>query len=69
MHIRIGVGDKDGLLPRDRELHELLERLKIEHEYEEVPDIAHNGAGYYRKLGSKGFAFHRKEFEALAKDK
>jgi endo-1,4-beta-xylanase len=66
MTIRIGVGEDDGLLPRSRELHELLGRLKVEHQFELVPGVAHNGAVYYKKLGAKGFEFHRKVFERLA---
>jgi endo-1,4-beta-xylanase len=69
MNIRIGVGKDDGLLPLNRKLHELLRGLKIEHEYEVVPGVAHNGVLYYKKLQGKGFAFHRKVFEALEKGK
>jgi endo-1,4-beta-xylanase len=68
-HIRIGVGKDDSLLPRSRELHERLGRLKIEHQYEVVPDVAHNSAAYYKKLGAKGLEFHRKVFESLDKGK
>jgi endo-1,4-beta-xylanase len=64
--IRIGCGKDDGLLPRNQELHDLLDRLKIEHQYEVVPGVAHNGVEYYKKLDSKGFEIHRKVFEALA---
>jgi endo-1,4-beta-xylanase len=64
--IRIGVGEDDGLLPRNRELHELLRRLKIDHQFELVPGVAHSGVAYYKKLGAKGFALHRKVFESLA---
>jgi enterochelin esterase-like enzyme len=67
--IRIGCGKDDNLLPKNRELHELLERLKIDHEYEVVPDVAHNSAEYYKKLQSKGFEVHRKVFAALDKGK
>jgi endo-1,4-beta-xylanase len=66
-HVRVGVGKDDGLLPRNRELHELLGKLKVEHEYEVVPGVAHSGVEYYKKLGAKGFEFHRKVFEALGK--
>jgi endo-1,4-beta-xylanase len=69
MNIRLGIGKDDGLLPRVRELHELLERLKIEHQYEVVPDVAHNSGEYYKKLAAKGFELHRKVFESLAGDK
>jgi enterochelin esterase-like enzyme len=62
-HIRIGCGSKDGLLPRNQELHELLTQLGIAHDYEVVPDVAHESPVYYRKLGPAVFEFHR---QALA---
>jgi enterochelin esterase-like enzyme len=68
-HIRIGCGSRDGLLPRNKELHELLTQLGIKHEYEVVPDVAHEPPLYFRKLGTKVFAFHRKSLEALDKIK
>jgi len=64
-HIRIGVGSLDNLLRVNQDLHELLGELKIAHQYEVVPDVAHNSGLYYQKLGTKGFEFHRKVFEAL----
>src|SRR5262249_31604944 len=66
--VRIGLGKDDSLRVRNQDLHELLDRLKIENQYEVVPDVAHNSAEYYRKLGAKGFELHRKVFEALGKD-
>jgi enterochelin esterase-like enzyme len=66
-HIRIGCGGDDNLLPRNRELHELLTKLNIEHQYEVVEGIAHNAGAYYAKLGPKGFELHRQVFESLAK--
>jgi endo-1,4-beta-xylanase len=66
-HIRIGVGKDDNLLPRSEELHELLKRLNIEHQFETVAGVAHNGIEYYKKLGTNGFALHRKVFESLGK--
>jgi enterochelin esterase-like enzyme len=68
-NIRIGCGEKDGLLPRNRELHELLDQLKIEHQYEVVPEVAHNSPDYYRKLGAKNFELHSKVFKGLAREK
>jgi endo-1,4-beta-xylanase len=59
-HIRVGCGSEDHLLPRNQELHDLLTQLGIEHEFEIVPGIAHDSPGYYRKLGTDVFAFHRK---------
>jgi enterochelin esterase-like enzyme len=59
-HIRIGCGSLDNLLPRNQDLHELLRQLDIKHDYEVVPDVAHNAGLYYQKLGTKMFEFHRK---------
>ncbi len=55
--IRIGCGSLDNLLPRNTALHELLTELRLEHEYEIVPDVAHNSQLYYQKLGVKQFEF------------
>jgi len=63
-HIRIGCGSLDGLLPRNQELHDLLTQLGIEHEFQIVPDVAHESPKYYRILGTKAFAFHRKSLTA-----
>ena len=68
-HIRIGCGSLDNLLPRNQDLHELLTQLGIKHEYEIVPDVAHNSPLYYNKLGTKVFEFHRNSLEALKKAK
>jgi enterochelin esterase-like enzyme len=67
--IRIGCGGDDNLLARNRELHELLTKLNIEHRYEVVEGVAHNAGEYYRKLGNKDFELHRQAFEALADGK
>ena len=53
-HIRIGCGTADILLPRNQSLDKLLTQLKIEHEYEEVPGVAHSWVAYYKKLGAQG---------------
>jgi endo-1,4-beta-xylanase len=63
-HIRIGCGSLDGLLPRNQELHDLLTQLGIEHEFQIVPDVAHDSPKYYRLLGTKVFAFHRRSLAA-----
>lgn len=68
-HIRIGVGSKDGLLYRNRELHEQLDRLKIEHEFVIVPDVDHNAGDYYRAEGASGFAMHKAVFTGLRDEK
>ena len=53
-HIRIGCGSRDGLLPRNQELHELLTQLDIEHEYEIVPDVAHELAALLPEARNEG---------------
>ncbi len=67
--IRIGCGGDDNLLARNRELHELLTKLNIDHQYEVVEGVAHNAGGYYRKLGNTGFELHRQAIEAAADGK
>jgi enterochelin esterase-like enzyme len=65
MHIRIGCGSKDNLLPRNKELHDLLTELKIEHDYEIVPDVAHESPLYYKLLGTGVYAFHAKSLAGV----
>ncbi|MCX7825719.1 MAG: alpha/beta hydrolase-fold protein, partial [Verrucomicrobiae bacterium] len=63
--IRIGCGSLDNLLPRNEDLHKVLAELGIAHDYEVVPDVAHDSPLYYRKLGAKVFQFHCKSLQAL----
>jgi endo-1,4-beta-xylanase len=67
--IRVGVGGDDTLLPRNRELHELLVRLKVDHQYKVVDGVGHSAKDYYDKLGPKCLAVHKAVFEALGKVK
>src|SRR5579872_1965101 len=53
--VRIAVGDQDSLKVRNQALHELLGQLKIDHEYELVPGVAHNGNLFYSTLGDRAF--------------
>jgi endo-1,4-beta-xylanase len=66
-HIRIGCGALDTLLTKNKALHELLDELKIPHDFEVVPDVAHESPRYYQLLGTKVYEFHRKSLEAFAK--
>jgi endo-1,4-beta-xylanase len=66
-HIRIGCGALDGLLPKNKALHELLDELHIPHDFEIVPDVAHESPRYYQLLGTKVYEFHRKSLEAPPK--
>jgi len=40
--------------------------LKIDHDYEVVPDVAHESPKYYRNLGTKVYEFHGKSLAASA---
>jgi endo-1,4-beta-xylanase len=64
--IRIAVGDRDPLQPRSQALHELLDSLKIEHEYEVVPGVGHNGGLFYQTLGERAFAFYDRALSRAA---
>jgi hypothetical protein len=41
--------------------------LPAAHEFESVPDSAHNPTLYYEKVGEKGFRFHADAFIAAQK--
>jgi len=56
--IRIVVGGKDGLQVPNRKYHELLDRLKIEHEFHVIEDAGHNHGPLYDGLGDKNWAFY-----------
>jgi enterochelin esterase-like enzyme len=62
--IRIAVGDQDSLQARDKAMHDLLTQLKIEHEFELVPGVAHNGALFYKTLGEKALAYYQRTVNA-----
>jgi endo-1,4-beta-xylanase len=64
--IRIAVGDRDELQSRDKLLDDLLTQLKIVHQYELVPGIAHNGVLFYSKLGAGAFAFYQQALSGRA---
>ncbi len=62
--IRIDFGDKDldWRQEKNREMHQLLDRLGIAHEYESVPGVGHSFLQIYQKLGDKLWAFYRNAF-------
>lgn len=45
--VRFIVGDRDGLLERDRKYHKPLDSINISHEFSTVPGVAH---GYTKPL-------------------
>ena len=58
--VRIAVGGKDGLVGANTRYHELLEKLKIEHDFDVVPDAPHSPNPVYEGLGDRNWAFWRK---------
>jgi endo-1,4-beta-xylanase len=65
--IRIAVGSDDSLLPRNQAMHETLEELKIEHEFEVVPGVGHAALKFYETLGERAFRYYRKVLESQEK--
>jgi endo-1,4-beta-xylanase len=60
VRIRLAVGDQDGLQEAMQDLHERMKRLKIDHEYEVVPGVAHDRASFYMYLRERPFVgFYR----------
>jgi S-formylglutathione hydrolase FrmB len=62
--IKLLVGTKDFLLEHNRRMHAVLEDQKIPHEYEEIPDIAHNLPALARHQGTRTLEFAAKAFGA-----
>jgi len=58
--VRMVVGGEDTLLPNNQALHEFLGELKIDHDYEVIPQAAHDSRLVYEKLGERAFAGYRK---------
>jgi endo-1,4-beta-xylanase len=57
--VRMAVGGEDSLRPNNQALHEFLEQLDIEHDYEVVPGVGHDSRLVYGKLGERAFAWYR----------
>lgn len=60
--VRVAVGGKDNLLEKNTAYHELLTKLRIEHEFDVIPDAVHNPGQVYDGLGDKTWAFYTKAF-------
>jgi endo-1,4-beta-xylanase len=60
--VRMAVGSEDTLRPNNQALHEFLTQLKIEHDYEVVPGVAHDSRLVYRYLGDRAFAHYVRAF-------
>ncbi len=65
--VRIVVGDKDGLHGRNRDYHELLDKLKIGHEFHVIKDMGHAAGLLYDALGDKNWQFYAQAFAGAAK--
>lgn len=63
--VRIAVGSRDPLQSKNASFHELLERLKIEHEFTVIEGAPHSPAPVYAGLGDKNWAFYAKAFGGL----
>ncbi len=65
--VRIVVGDKDNLLGRNRGYHDLLDKLKIGHEFHVIKDVGHAAGPLYDGLGDKNWQFYTQAFAGAAK--
>ncbi|ACK68032.1 putative esterase [Rippkaea orientalis PCC 8801] len=64
--IRMVVGDRDFTAPDNRSFSELLDRLQIEHSYNEVPGVGHNPITLFEAFGESNWMFYRKIFGKVA---
>ena len=60
--ISLALGTKDQHLTRNKNMHKLLDELKIKHEYEELEGVGHDTHKVYELVGLKGFEFHAANF-------
>lgn len=62
MPVKLFVGTKDFLLEANRRMRDVLVELRIPHEYEEIPEIAHDLPALARFQGTKTLEFAVKAF-------
>jgi hypothetical protein len=60
--VRIIVGGKDNLLGRNTAYHELLDKLKISHDFTVVPDAPHSPGPLLDGVGDATLAFYARAF-------
>ena len=60
--VRIVVGERDGLKQANRRYHELLDKLRLEHEFHVIPEAPHSPNPLYDGLGEKNWSFFRAAF-------
>ncbi len=73
--VRIMVGDKDTMgsqyvtgytcFKANQEFHEHLDRLKIPHDYIELPGVGHGYLAQFSKGGDRALGFYKKAFEKM----
>jgi endo-1,4-beta-xylanase len=61
--VRVAVGDADALQEKNTAFHELLTRLKIDHDFDVIPGATHNPGQVYDGLGDKTWVFYRRALE------
>ncbi len=57
--MRLSVGGDDTLRPNNQALHDFLEQLKIEHEWEVVPGVPHDARRFYSAVGERAFIWYK----------
>jgi enterochelin esterase-like enzyme len=61
--VRIAVGSRDFTADLNRAYSEHLKKLKITHDFIEVPGVAHDTMALLKGLGNSNWEFYRKAFE------
>ncbi len=62
--VRISVGSRDPLQGKNAQFHELLDKLKIAHEFNVIDGAPHAPSPLYAGLGDKNWAFYSAAFKA-----
>jgi acetyl esterase/lipase len=58
--VRVWVGEQDQLREWNTQYHQLLDKLKIAHEFRVIPGAAHNYRQVHDGVGPRGFAFYNR---------
>ena len=65
MLVRHVIGERDHMLNFNRQFHEHMTRLGIEHEFIVLPSVGHNPPAVLRALGERNWKFYRAAFGKL----
>jgi len=60
--MRVAVGDRDSMLPFNRDFVAHLKRLKIPHAFDVVPNVGHHPISLFKAMKDRNWAFYRKVF-------